>query len=895
MALATNLVSYWKADEASGNMADAVGSNTLTNENSATFAAGIIGNACALNGSNQRFTIGDNASLSITGKLTISCWIKLSSYSGSTAYRMVAKNNLANAASGNAYDINMNDNGANTLNIFISNGSTRTQKGVSFTPTVGVWYHIVAVYDTAGTVDFYINGVHQTQQTGLPTSIKDEASKFVIGATQNGASGFAHHFPGNIDEIGIWSRALNSTEVGQLYNGGAGLQYPFKTTTPVTKALAYAVTTTPAAITKGLQYCVVTTPSAATKGLEYAIKTTPAAITLGLQYVLGVPTDILRDLTYRVVTTPAAITKGLEYRVSNTPISLGLAYAVVQTTDITAGLQYAVKTVIGITKDLAYEILTEPSITKGLAYLVKRTTDITLGLAYRVETNPAITKGMEYTVLPHFEVFANGDRVTNQIKKLRIVQGTTKEATTASFVVDYYGDKWKPVGEDLIEAYQEGVKIFGGFITRPRRIVNRGRFVTYECECKDYTHRLDRKLVTSSYEGQTAYAIILDIVANFSGPGITTENVEDDAGTTIAQITFDNIAPSEAIQKLADTLSKDWYIDPEGDIHFFSKFAEHAPFDLSDDDGKHVFDSLELEDDFTQIRNSVLVEGGKEKSSTEETDTFVADGVQTSFSLSREYTDIAVTVDGSPVTVGAANLNTFDDHDVLYDFNLHSLLFPPSSPPGDTLQIVVTGKYYFPIAVRVREATSVALNGERQYLIQDKTLTSRADAIERAAADLQAYARQVTEGTFETLEPGLRAGQRIRLRSDLLELDQEFIIQRLTGNVQSPTTIVWNADIVSVKTYETIDLLAAIIKGRQVPTTTDAAVQTAERVDRGILVGRTITVRAASRVERGILVGRDTRHYIDDPPVWVAGPYTPTDIDDRQRVPKADRGALLGA
>jgi hypothetical protein len=32
---------------------------------------------------------------------------------------------------------------------------------------------------------------------------------------------------GLIDEVGIWSRALTGAEVTSLYNGGAGLQYPF--------------------------------------------------------------------------------------------------------------------------------------------------------------------------------------------------------------------------------------------------------------------------------------------------------------------------------------------------------------------------------------------------------------------------------------------------------------------------------------------------------------------------------------------------------------------------------------------------------------------------------------------------------------------------------------------
>ena len=41
-----------------------------------------------------------------------------------------------------------------------------------------------------------------------------------------------YYFPINflncyIDEVGIWSRTLTSTEVSDLYNSGSGLQYPF--------------------------------------------------------------------------------------------------------------------------------------------------------------------------------------------------------------------------------------------------------------------------------------------------------------------------------------------------------------------------------------------------------------------------------------------------------------------------------------------------------------------------------------------------------------------------------------------------------------------------------------------------------------------------------------------
>ena len=44
-----------------------------------------------------------------------------------------------------------------------------------------------------------------------------------------GFGGASQYFAGTIDEVGIWSRALTSTEVTSLYNGGAGFQYPFVT------------------------------------------------------------------------------------------------------------------------------------------------------------------------------------------------------------------------------------------------------------------------------------------------------------------------------------------------------------------------------------------------------------------------------------------------------------------------------------------------------------------------------------------------------------------------------------------------------------------------------------------------------------------------------------------
>lgn len=464
---------------------------------------------------------------------------------------------------------------------------------------------------------------------------------------------------------------------------------------------------------------------------------------------------------------------------------------------------------------------------------------------------------------------------TDQIESYSLSLGTTKEASTGRIVVNHYADKYVPEGNDEIRIYDGADVVFGGFIVRVVQRVEQGPIVIYECDLKNKVHALDYKLVNVSYENETAHDIIDSIVAGFSGPGITTTNVEDDPSLIVTSIVFNNVPPSEAIQQIADLFGKEWYVDEEGDINFFSKLSENAPFNINDTNGKAIFESIEIGKDFTQIRNSILVEGGNEKSTTQEFDTFVGDGQQHTFVLSREYTSLLVTEDSTSLSVGIANINTFATHDVLFDFNLRTIYFDPSAPPGMGTQIVAGGLYYFPILVRFRESSSINTYGERQFFIQDNTIKSRSDAISRAAAEISAFARSVREGSFMTYESGLKPGQKITITSSIRGLNESFIIQRISGEYHSPEKMLWKAEIVSIKTFEIIDLLAEIIRGRRKESPQNAVIGVAERVEREIGTEREVVT------------------YFNDPPIWVAGPYTPTSLSDRKRVAFADRSCLL--
>jgi len=229
MALADNLVSYWKMDESSGTAADSVASNTLTNNATVTYTAGKINNAATYNGTTQYHSITDasQTGLDITGNLSISFWINFSSYAGATLYMPITKINFATAGASRAYAVEINVTASNKLDFEGGGGSGSVRKGVAWTPSTGTWYHIVVVYTAAaGTVDFYINSTAQTQQTGFNTSLANSGDAFTIGAALDTAV-VSYQIPGSIDEVGIWNRAITSTEVSSLYNSGSGLQYPF--------------------------------------------------------------------------------------------------------------------------------------------------------------------------------------------------------------------------------------------------------------------------------------------------------------------------------------------------------------------------------------------------------------------------------------------------------------------------------------------------------------------------------------------------------------------------------------------------------------------------------------------------------------------------------------------
>jgi hypothetical protein len=228
MALIDNLVSYYKFDEASGNAIDAHGSNTLTDNNTVGSATGKINNGRDFEQANTEFfeiTDGAQTGLDLSGNFTVSHWINLESNLATQGVIILMK---WSGTTQRAYSLEMFNSGANDLyRVGLStNGNANVAQNLNTgsVMSTGTWYHWACVYTAAaGTVDIYKNGSFVVQGTGYGTSIFNSTSAVRINGIIGGSGwGDCVH-----DEYGIWSRPLSSSEISELYNGGAGLAYPF--------------------------------------------------------------------------------------------------------------------------------------------------------------------------------------------------------------------------------------------------------------------------------------------------------------------------------------------------------------------------------------------------------------------------------------------------------------------------------------------------------------------------------------------------------------------------------------------------------------------------------------------------------------------------------------------
>ena len=227
MSLLTNIIAYYKLD---GNSNESVAGNNGTDTN-ITYgnSYGIINEGALFNGSSSQIVLPTTLpDLNSNTAFSFSFWIKTTTSGGFISTRCdssahaqwnIYLDNSGASEPNISFEINPSNSGANAL---VCSALLSTLEN-------GSWHNIVITYSGSRTVSgvkIYIDGVSKSI-TNITDTLSTNAPTGTTGAIGSRTSTFGTYYTGDIDEFGIWSRALTSTEVSQLYNGGVGLQYPF--------------------------------------------------------------------------------------------------------------------------------------------------------------------------------------------------------------------------------------------------------------------------------------------------------------------------------------------------------------------------------------------------------------------------------------------------------------------------------------------------------------------------------------------------------------------------------------------------------------------------------------------------------------------------------------------
>ncbi len=210
----TGLVSWWTGNET---VKDRIGSNNGKLKNGVLYAKGKVKQAFSFDGVNDFVIIGNRPSLALTNGLTIEGWVKPLRLGEGSWASILTK--WGQSSETDSYLLAMHkSNGIMQLvgGIGVLNSSDSGFKGGELERNK--WSHVAMTYD-AGTGQnvLYVNGANVASRTRIG-GINTSNLRVLIGKEDSPMPRF---FPGVIDELSIYNRALTEQEVQSIYAAGS--------------------------------------------------------------------------------------------------------------------------------------------------------------------------------------------------------------------------------------------------------------------------------------------------------------------------------------------------------------------------------------------------------------------------------------------------------------------------------------------------------------------------------------------------------------------------------------------------------------------------------------------------------------------------------------------------
>lgn len=214
--ISTNLTAYWTfantAYDLSGNQFSGVG-HAITHT---TDRSGHPNGAFGFNGSTSYVQVADTIPLRLDSTdFTLNSWVYLTAYNASNGSVILGKRI---AGLNNGYDWSISGLGAPKAGLLtFGPGGTGVNAIGTKVITLNTWHMVTSIYKlSTHTLSLYIDGVFDNATTGVLSPNGTISADLYIGEDNPGL-GTSYSLSGSLNDIRIYSRAIDTSEINHLY------------------------------------------------------------------------------------------------------------------------------------------------------------------------------------------------------------------------------------------------------------------------------------------------------------------------------------------------------------------------------------------------------------------------------------------------------------------------------------------------------------------------------------------------------------------------------------------------------------------------------------------------------------------------------------------------------
>jgi hypothetical protein len=322
-----------------------------------------------------------------------------------------------------------------------------------------------------------------------------------------------------------------------------------------------------------------------------------------------------------------------------------------------------------------------------------------------------------------------------------------------------------------VEFAFQNMVLFRGFIEKAtatkwsREGTDQFTFV-WDIDCIDNHYLADKRIVAFAMENTEAGTAVQKIVDDYlSQEGVTVGAIQQ--GSELAQIQFNYIPASEALDKLAEAADYIWYIDHDRKIYFISRSTNAAPWSLTRLD---IFGTAKVESGNPQYRNVQYIKGGRETTDIQ-TEIFYGDGENRTFTVGYDIAEqptVEVSINGGEWVSQTVSVKGAEEEGqwVWKEGDKTASQNRDVEPLTDADRVRIQYRGMFPVIIRSKVDSAIldrqSVEGTGTGLVeeveQDTSLDSVRAGLESANSMLTKYGQINTTLSYRTERSGLRPG-----------------------------------------------------------------------------------------------------------------------------------------